>query len=196
MSWCLWDVITRSNVSRMFCQWEMIVHICTESEQLKTKWYPGKFWYEKNDCPRRTFWSHLTGTVCRIAGDSITQDVQVNLQCVLFFNCTQEICTARCLGRGAAGSGRWWVPRQTWYEQNDVQVWWQRGEPEETICDLRAGNNAHHQTLWGAESSTQAWRRQVSCDRALLYNFKCYLTFFRTTDEVYAEVEKILKPLQ
>jgi len=31
---------------------------------------------------------------------------KVNLQCVLFFHCTQEICTARCLGRGAAGSGR------------------------------------------------------------------------------------------
>ena len=41
---CLWDMITRSNVSRVFCQWEMIVHICTESEQLKTKWNPGKFW--------------------------------------------------------------------------------------------------------------------------------------------------------
>ena len=36
----------------------------------------------------------------------ITKYVQVNLQCVLFFNCTQDICTARCLGRGAAGSGR------------------------------------------------------------------------------------------
>ena len=49
LSWCigsrcLWDVTTRSNVSRVFCQWEMIVHICTESEQLKTKWNPGKFW--------------------------------------------------------------------------------------------------------------------------------------------------------
>jgi len=31
---------------------------------------------------------------------------KVNLQCVLFFHCTQEICTARCLSRGAAGSGR------------------------------------------------------------------------------------------
>merc|ERR1711936_376126 len=31
---------------------------------------------------------------------------KVNLQCVLFFRCTQEICTARCLSRGAAGSGR------------------------------------------------------------------------------------------
>jgi len=31
---------------------------------------------------------------------------KVNLQCVLFFDCSQEICTARCLGRGAAGSGR------------------------------------------------------------------------------------------
>merc|ERR1712112_400378 len=31
---------------------------------------------------------------------------KVNLQCVLFFHCSQEICTARCLGRGAAGSGR------------------------------------------------------------------------------------------
>jgi len=31
---------------------------------------------------------------------------KVNLRCVLFFHCTQEICTARCLGRGAAGSGR------------------------------------------------------------------------------------------
>ena len=32
---------------------------------------------------------------------------KVNLQCVLFFHCSQEICTARCLGRGAAGSGRY-----------------------------------------------------------------------------------------
>lgn len=31
---------------------------------------------------------------------------KVNLQCVLFFHCTQEVCTARCLSRGAAGSGR------------------------------------------------------------------------------------------
>lgn len=31
---------------------------------------------------------------------------KVNLQCVLFFQCSQEICTQRCLGRGAAGSGR------------------------------------------------------------------------------------------
>merc|ERR1712045_221078 len=31
---------------------------------------------------------------------------KVNLQCVLFFDCSQEICTARCLSRGAAGSGR------------------------------------------------------------------------------------------
>ena len=31
---------------------------------------------------------------------------KVNLQCVLFFHCSQEICTARCLSRGAAGSGR------------------------------------------------------------------------------------------
>jgi len=31
---------------------------------------------------------------------------KVNLQCVLFFHCTQDICTARCLSRGAAGSGR------------------------------------------------------------------------------------------
>jgi len=31
---------------------------------------------------------------------------KVNLQCVLFFHCTQEVCTTRCLSRGAAGSGR------------------------------------------------------------------------------------------
>jgi len=31
---------------------------------------------------------------------------KVNLQCVLFFQCSQEICTSRCLSRGAAGSGR------------------------------------------------------------------------------------------
>merc|ERR1712012_1156843 len=31
---------------------------------------------------------------------------KVNLQGVLFFNCSQEICTARCLSRGAAGSVR------------------------------------------------------------------------------------------
>merc|ERR1712156_410991 len=29
-----------------------------------------------------------------------------NLQGVLYFQCSQEICTARCLQRGAAGSGR------------------------------------------------------------------------------------------
>jgi len=31
---------------------------------------------------------------------------KVNLRCVLFFHCTQEICASRCLDRGAAGSGR------------------------------------------------------------------------------------------
>jgi len=31
---------------------------------------------------------------------------KVNLKCVLFFHCSQEICTERCLSRGAAGSGR------------------------------------------------------------------------------------------
>lgn len=31
---------------------------------------------------------------------------KVNLQAVLFFHCTQEICMERCLQRGAAGSGR------------------------------------------------------------------------------------------
>jgi UMP-CMP kinase len=28
------------------------------------------------------------------------------LKLVLFFHCTQEICTQRCLSRGAGGSGR------------------------------------------------------------------------------------------
>ncbi len=43
-----------------------------------------------------------------LIGDRANDDFnfQVNLQCVLFFNCSQEICTARCLSRGAAGSGR------------------------------------------------------------------------------------------
>jgi UMP-CMP kinase len=31
---------------------------------------------------------------------------KVDLQCVLFFHCSQEVCTKRCLARGAAGSGR------------------------------------------------------------------------------------------
>jgi len=31
---------------------------------------------------------------------------KVSLQCVLFFQCSQEVCTKRCLARGAAGSGR------------------------------------------------------------------------------------------
>jgi len=31
---------------------------------------------------------------------------KVNLQCVLFFNCSQEVSMQRCLARGAAGSGR------------------------------------------------------------------------------------------
>ena len=31
---------------------------------------------------------------------------QVNLKRVLFFHCPQEVCTSRCLARGAAGSGR------------------------------------------------------------------------------------------
>jgi len=31
---------------------------------------------------------------------------KVDLKCVLFFHCTQEICTQRCLSRGAGGSGR------------------------------------------------------------------------------------------
>merc|ERR1711915_945438 len=42
---------------------------------------------------------------------------KVNLKRVLFFQCSQEICTQRCLSRGAAGSGR---GRQ-------------RGEPEEKV---------------------------------------------------------------
>merc|ERR1712025_1262706 len=31
---------------------------------------------------------------------------KVNLQCVLWFHCSQEVCIERCLARGAAGSGR------------------------------------------------------------------------------------------
>ena len=31
---------------------------------------------------------------------------KVNLQCVLFFSCSQEVSMQRCLARGAAGSGR------------------------------------------------------------------------------------------
>lgn len=31
---------------------------------------------------------------------------KVNVKRVLFFHCSQDICTARCLSRGAAGSGR------------------------------------------------------------------------------------------
>jgi len=31
---------------------------------------------------------------------------KVDLQCVLFFNCSQEVSMQRCLARGAAGSGR------------------------------------------------------------------------------------------
>lgn len=31
---------------------------------------------------------------------------KVNLLFVLFFECPQEVCTERCLKRGAAGSGR------------------------------------------------------------------------------------------
>ena len=31
---------------------------------------------------------------------------KVDLQCVLFFHCSHEVCTQRCLARGAAGSGR------------------------------------------------------------------------------------------
>ena len=45
------------------------------------------------------FWMSLNGS-------KFMNEFQVNLQCVLFFNCSQEICTARCLSRGAAGSGR------------------------------------------------------------------------------------------
>ena len=37
ISRCLLDVTTRSNVSRGFCRRKMLVHICAESEQLKTK---------------------------------------------------------------------------------------------------------------------------------------------------------------
>ena len=33
-----------SGVSQRFCQGKKLVHICMESEQLKTKWNPGKFW--------------------------------------------------------------------------------------------------------------------------------------------------------
>jgi UMP-CMP kinase len=36
----------------------------------------------------------------RVMGD------KVNLKRVLFFHCSQEVCTTRCLARGAAGSGR------------------------------------------------------------------------------------------
>lgn len=31
---------------------------------------------------------------------------KVNLQFVLVFDCSEEVCVERCLGRGAAGSGR------------------------------------------------------------------------------------------
>jgi len=31
---------------------------------------------------------------------------KVNLRGVLFFHCSQDVCTSRCLARGAAGSGR------------------------------------------------------------------------------------------
>lgn len=87
---------------------------------------------------------------------------KVNLQCVLFFNCTQEICTARCLGRGAAGSGR-------------------SDDNEESLK-----------------------KRFVTYEQATMPIIKHFeelnlvhkLDAAKTTDEVYAEVEKILKPLQ
>ena len=41
-----------------------------------------------------------------LTGWAEVMENKVNLQGVLFFHCTQEICSARCLGRGAAGSGR------------------------------------------------------------------------------------------
>ena len=40
---CRCDVNTRSNVSQGFCQQIRLAHICTESDQLKTKSNPGKF---------------------------------------------------------------------------------------------------------------------------------------------------------
>ena len=43
ISQCRCDVNTRSNVSQGFCQQIRLAHICTESDQLKTKSNPGKF---------------------------------------------------------------------------------------------------------------------------------------------------------
>ncbi|XP_037791451.1 UMP-CMP kinase 2-like isoform X5 [Penaeus monodon] len=39
-------------------------------------------------------------------GWNLTLGNKVNLQCVFFLSCPFELCTERCLGRGAAGSGR------------------------------------------------------------------------------------------
>jgi len=41
-----------------------------------------------------------------LSGWNTAMGEKVNLKRVLFFHCNQDICTERCLARGAAGSGR------------------------------------------------------------------------------------------
>ena len=47
-----------SGVSQRFCQGKKLVHICMESEQLKTKSNPGKFWRK---CSFSDFWAKIGG---------------------------------------------------------------------------------------------------------------------------------------
>ena len=53
---CRCDVNTRSNVSQGFCQQIRLAHICTESDQLKTKSNPGKF---LRKCSFSDFWAKI-----------------------------------------------------------------------------------------------------------------------------------------
>jgi len=87
---------------------------------------------------------------------------KVNLQCVLWFHCSQEVCIARCLSRGAAGSGR-------------------SDDNEESLK-----------------------KRFVTYEEATMPIIKKFeelelvrkLDAAMTPDEVYGEVDKILKALQ
>jgi len=86
---------------------------------------------------------------------------KVDLKTVLFFHCTQEICTMRCLARGAAGSGR---------------------------------------TDDNAESLSKRFVTYESATMPIIKHFEAKnlvhkIDASRTPDEVYAEVESILKKL-
>ena len=113
---------------------------------------------------------------------------KVNLRGVLFFHCTQEICTARYPWFLAALK-----PELTWFamatdnaipppqvlgsrRSRQWKNWRQWGEPAQKICHLWTSNNAYHkvgdyccmskiqflQAFWEVEPGSPAGRNKVS----------------------------------